>query len=68
MIQKQTTHGSTGGCFVHRPISTPNRLILPFAGYKCFKSGPGLYGANRLLPKELEKLGVRDDQGKFRQR
>jgi len=61
----QTTHGSTGGCFVHRPFSTPNRLILPFTGYKCFKSGPGLYGANRLLPKELEKLGVRDDQWNY---
>ena len=61
----QTTYSSTGGCFVHRPISTQNRLILPFTAYECCKGGPGLCGENRRLPKELEKLGVRDDQWNY---
>ena len=45
------------GPFVHRPLSSPNRLILPFIPYTCCHSGPGFLGKTS-LPSQLKELGI----------
>eukprot|EP00611_Tribonema_gayanum_P022978 TRINITY_DN4730_c0_g1_i1.p2 TRINITY_DN4730_c0_g1~~TRINITY_DN4730_c0_g1_i1.p2 ORF type:complete len:226 (-),score=28.14 TRINITY_DN4730_c0_g1_i1:647-1324(-) len=60
---RQDAKGVGGGCCVRRPMSRPERLIVPITAARCLSAGAGMNDDLRsAAPMDLKERGVTDHQ------